>query len=101
MEVKKGGKNVNKEEITDANVVEGPSSQNESPVAVYDRSKMYGWTPDDTFIITGDQFGAIINVIRAISSIIPVDLIQAASSSIEVVMKNAVERGIVKEMPNK
>jgi hypothetical protein len=94
MEVKKGGKNVNKDELE-------PVLQNESPVAVYDRSKMYGWTPDDTFVITGDQFGAIINVIRAISNIIPVELIQAASVSIEKVMQHAVETGVAKEMPNK
>ena len=66
---------------------------------VYNPNMRYTWTPGDQFVLTGDQFGKMINAIRAISSIFPINLIQEANISVEEIMKVAVEQGIVKESP--
>ena len=95
MEVVKGGKNAN---IEEANVI---SEIKENPVAEYDRSKRYTWSPADRFVLNGDQFGSIINALRAIMGMLPFDRLMQANDSIENVMKNAVESGIVKESPEK
>ena len=34
-------------------------------MAQYDSSKKYTWTPEDTFTLTGSEFGLFLNTVRA------------------------------------
>ena len=34
-------------------------------MAQYDPSKRYTWTPEDTFTLTGAEFGLFLNTVRA------------------------------------
>ena len=68
----------------------------------YDPSKKYSWTPQDTFTLTGEQFGTILNAIRGIMSSPEAMRIMAISNAndvIESLMIAAVEDEIVLEMP--
>jgi hypothetical protein len=64
----------------------------------YDATKHYKWNPEDTFILSGEQFASILNALRAISNVIPIFLLQQANNSVEDIIKKAVEEGTVKEM---
>ena len=69
----------------------------------YDPNKRYSWTPQDTFSLTGEQFGTILNAVRAIVGSPEAQRILAiarANDAIEQVMAKAVEDGVVLEMPN-
>ena len=73
-----------------------------APVATYDPAKRYSWTPEDKFELTGDQFGMILNSLRAILNTPEASrilLADKANEAIEKVMASAVERGVVKESP--
>jgi len=64
----------------------------------YDRSKRYTWTPEDKFELSGEQFGSVINALRAIAQIFPMELIQMANAGIEQVMMDSVNKDIIKEV---
>jgi len=68
----------------------------------YDPSRKYSWTPQDTFTLTGEQFGTVLNAIRGIMGspeAIQIMAISKANDVIETLMIAAVENEIVLEMP--
>lgn len=68
----------------------------------YDPSKKYTWTPNDQFVLTGEQFGLILNSLRGIISTPEAGkilLAAEANNSLEQVLAQAVEAGVVKEVP--
>jgi len=68
----------------------------------YDPSRRYSWTPQDTFTLTGEQFGTILNAIRGIMSspeAMRIMAISKANDIIESIMVTAVEDEIVLEIP--
>ena len=68
----------------------------------YDASRRYSWTPEDTFTLTGQEFGILLNTIRGIlgtPEAAKVLMAKDANDAIEKVLANAVEAGIVKEAP--
>lgn len=70
-------------------------------VAEYDPNKKYKWTPNDTFVLTGNDFGLVLNTLRALTSA-PIGLktlmmAAQANEAMEVSLKAAVELGIVVE----
>lgn len=72
-------------------------------MAQYDPNKRYSWTPQDKFEMTGEQFGTILNAIRAIIGSAEAQRILAlarANDAIEQMMVKAVEEGIVLEIPD-
>ena len=69
----------------------------------YDPSKRYTWTPQDKFELTGEQFGTILNAVRAIVGSPEAQRILAiarANDEIEKMMVKAVEDGTVLEIPD-
>lgn len=69
-------------------------------MATYDPSKKYTWTPEDKFVLTGNQFGLILNALRGVLNTPEASKILLASranDAIEEVMAAAVEEDIVKE----
>jgi hypothetical protein len=70
-------------------------------MAQYDPSKRYTWTPEDTFTLTGQQFGLILNTVRAYLSseeAARFQLMMQANEVIEKLMIQGVEADIVKEV---
>ena len=68
----------------------------------YDPNKRYSWTPQDTFTLTGEQFGTILNAVRAVVGSPEAQRILAivrANDVIEQMMVKAVEDGVVLEIP--
>ena len=68
----------------------------------YDPSKRYSWTPEDKFELTGDQFGTVLNAIRAIVGTPETQRIisiMKANDVFENLMFKAVEEGVVLEIP--
>jgi hypothetical protein len=66
----------------------------------YDPAKRYTWTPEDKFEISGEQFGLVLNAVRAILSTpeaARIMMLDKANSAIEDILANAVEQGIVIE----
>ena len=69
-------------------------------MAQYDPAKRYTWTPEDTFTITGQQFGLILNTVRAYLSseeAARFQLMMQANEVIEKLMIEGVEADIIKE----
>jgi len=67
---------------------------------VYDPSKRYTWGPDSQFTINGNEFGLILNTIRAVISTPEaqkVILAQQANEIIEKMVARAVENGVAVE----
>jgi hypothetical protein len=67
----------------------------------YDPNKRYTWTPEDTFELTGRDFGLILNMLRSMlntEEAAKILLAQQANSAIEAVLARGVEAGHVKEM---
>ena len=66
----------------------------------YDPNKKYSWTPEDSFTLSGSEFGLLLNALRAVlntreaSTIL---LANQANTTIEGVLASAVESGVVKE----
>lgn len=74
----------------------------EAPVAKYDPSKKYTWTPNDAFVLSGDEFGVILNSLRAILGTAEAQrilLADRANDVIENVFSRAVEMNVAKEVP--
>jgi len=70
-------------------------------MAQYDPNKKYTWTPEDTFELTGRDFGLILNMLRSMlntEEAAKILLAQQANSEIEAVLARGVEAGHVKEM---
>lgn len=68
----------------------------------FDPTKRYTWGPTDEFVLTGDQFGLILNAIRGVISTPEASrilLAAQASEMIDEVMAKAVEAGVVVEAP--
>jgi hypothetical protein len=68
----------------------------------YDPNKKYTWTPDDSFIVSGAEFGILLNSLRAILSTQDAQrilLADKANNIIENALARAVEAGVVKEAP--
>ena len=70
-------------------------------MAQYDPAKRYTWTPEDTFTLTGQQFGLILNTVRAYLSseeAARFQLMMQANEVIEKLMIDGVEADIIKEV---
>jgi len=68
----------------------------------YDPNKKYTWTPEDNFTLTGEQFGTVLNAVRAIVGTPETQRILAivrANDVFETLMAKAVEDGVILEMP--
>ena len=66
----------------------------------YDPSKMYTWTPEDKFEMTGEEFGIVLNAIRGVLATpeaARILLLDKANTAIESMMAKAVEQGTVVE----
>jgi hypothetical protein len=67
----------------------------------YDPNKKYTWTPDDSFVLSGSEFGLILNTLRAIINTQEAARILLAAQATEAVensLAKAVEDGIAKEV---
>lgn len=70
-------------------------------MANYDPNKRYTWDPKDTFELTGQDFGIILNSLRAIlntEEARKILMAQQASNTIEGILARNVESGVVKEL---
>lgn len=70
-------------------------------MAQYDPSKRYTWTPEDTFTLTGQEFGLILNTVRSYLSseeAARFQLMMQTNEVIEKLMIKGVEADIVKEV---
>ena len=70
-------------------------------MAIYDANKRYTWTPEDTFTLTGAEFGLVLNTVRAYlasEEAARFQLMMQTNDAIERVMSRAVEADIVKEV---
>ena len=70
-------------------------------MAQYDPNKRYTWTPEDTFTLTGQQFGLFLNTVRAYLSseeAARFQLMMQANQVIEELMVKGVESDIIKEV---
>ena len=68
----------------------------------FDSNKKYSWSPNDTFILSGSEFGIVLNSLRgtlATQEAARILLANEAHNVIEGALAKAVEAGIVKEMP--
>ena len=70
-------------------------------MATYDANKRYTWTPEDTFTLTGAEFGLILNTVRAYlasEEAARFQLMMQTNDAVERVMARAVEADVVKEV---
>jgi hypothetical protein len=70
-------------------------------MATYNPSSRYTWTPEDTFTLTGQQFGLILNTVRAYLSseeAARFQLMMQANEVIEKLMIDGVENDTIKEV---
>jgi len=70
-------------------------------MAQYDPAKRYTWTPEDTFTLTGAQFGLILNTVRAYLSSEEASRFQLmvqANEVVEKLMVEGVESDTIKEV---
>jgi hypothetical protein len=70
-------------------------------MAIYDANKRYTWTPEDTFTLSGAEFGLVLNTVRAYlasEEAARFQLMVQTNDAIEKVMSRAVEADIVKEV---
>jgi hypothetical protein len=71
-------------------------------MATYDPSKRYSWNPEDKFVLTGNQFGLVLNALRALlntEEAARILLANEANDAIEKALAEAVENDVVKEAP--
>lgn len=67
----------------------------------YDPNKKYGWTPEDQFVMSGNEFGIVLNALRAVlntQEAARILLANQANTAIEGVLARGVQSGIVKEI---
>jgi hypothetical protein len=70
-------------------------------MAQYDPAKRYTWTPEDTFTISGQEFGLFLNTVRSYLSseeAARFQLMMKANEVIEKIMVQGVEADIIKEV---
>jgi len=70
-------------------------------MAIYDTTKRYTWTPEDTFTLTGQDFGLILNTVRAYLSseeAARFQLMLKTNEVIEKLMIAGVESDVIKEV---
>jgi hypothetical protein len=70
-------------------------------MAQYDANKKYTWTPEDTFTLTGQEFGLFLNTVRAYLSseeAARFQLMLQANQVIEKLMIENVEADVIKEV---
>lgn len=70
-------------------------------MATYNPSSRYTWTPEDTFTLTGQQFGLFLNTVRAYLSseeAARFQLMMQANEVIEKLMIAGVESDMIKEV---
>lgn len=70
-------------------------------VKSYDPNKKYGWTPDDQFIMSGQEFGIVLNALRAVlntQEASKILLANEANKAVEALLAKGVETGMVKEI---
>jgi hypothetical protein len=68
----------------------------------YDPNKKYSWTPEDSFTLSGSEFGLLLNALRAVLNTreaATILLANQANTTIEGILATAVESGVVKEAP--
>lgn len=71
------------------------------PISAYDPNKKYGWTPDDQFVMSGQEFGIVLNALRAVlntQEASKILLANEANKAVEAVLAKGVEAGMVKEI---
>jgi len=71
-------------------------------MATYDPNKRYTWTPQDKFELNGNEFGLILNALRALLSTEEAGrilLANEANQAVERALAAAVEADVVKEAP--
>lgn len=69
-------------------------------MANYDPSKKYTWTPDDSFTLSGGEFGLILNALRAAlntEEAARILIANEANKIVEGALQRAVESGVAKE----
>ena len=70
-------------------------------MAQYDPNSKYTWKPEDTFTLTGQEFGLILNTVRAYLSseeAARFQLMMQTNQVIEKIMKENVESDVIKEV---
>jgi len=70
-------------------------------MATYNPAKKYTWTPEDTFTISGQDFGLILNTVRSYLSseeAARFQLMVKANEVVERLMIEGVEADIIKEV---
>lgn len=66
----------------------------------YDPNKKYSWSPEDQFVLSGGEFGLVLNALRGIlntQEAAKILIANQANNIIEDVLAKAVESGMVKE----
>jgi len=67
----------------------------------FDPNKKYTWSQDESFALTGGEFGLLLNSLRAVVSTKEAQTILLASKAadlIEELLAKSVENGVVKEI---
>lgn len=85
--------------MSDLKVVPQELSQ-ETPT--FDPNKKYTWSQDTEFVLSGGEFGFLLNSLRAIISTPEAQTILLANKAADVIEKtlaNSVRKGLVVEMP--
>jgi hypothetical protein len=68
----------------------------------YDPNKKYTWSQDDLFVVSGGEFGVLLNALRAVLNTPEsqrILLADKANQIVEQALARAVENGVVKEVP--
>ncbi len=66
----------------------------------YDPNKKYTWTPEDQFVLSGGEFGLVLNALRAVlntQEAARILIANEANKIVEGALQRAVENGIAKE----
>ena len=66
----------------------------------YDPNKKYTWTPEDSFILSGGEFGLVLNALRSVlntQEAARILIANEANKIVEGALQRAVENGIAKE----
>ena len=66
----------------------------------YDPNKKYTWTPEDSFILSGGEFGLVLNALRATlntQEAARILIANEANKIVESALQRAVESGVAKE----
>ena len=72
----------------------------EQQTPTYDPNKKYTWTPEDSFILSGGEFGLVLNALRAVlntQEAARILIANEANKIVEGALQRAVESGVAKE----